>query len=192
MIGELVLFDLEFTAWEGSMARGWSLPGEHREVVQIGAVRLDGRTLQETATLDLLIRPRINPVLSDYFAALTGITNAELDRRGQDFAPAYGAFLTFVGEAPVGCFGRDDRILMENLALYELHGLPRPPEAFNVKAWLVEHGIKLDGIHSGMVAKQLGIEFTGRLHNALDDARALAAAVRHFALKGEGPGQASG
>ncbi|MFO1186916.1 MAG: 3'-5' exonuclease [Alphaproteobacteria bacterium] len=192
MIGELVLYDLEFTAWEGSLARGWSHPGEHREIVQIGAVRLDGRTLEETAALDLIVRPRINPVLSDYFVGLTGITNEEVAARGQDFAPAYEEFLAFVGTAPTGCFGRDDRVLMENLALYELQALARPPEAFNVKAWLVERGIKLDGIHSGMVAQQLGIAFTGRLHNALDDARALAAAVRHFALRGDPPAQTPG
>ena len=39
---KLIVFDLEFTAWEGSLARHWLAPGEFKEVVQIGAVRLDG------------------------------------------------------------------------------------------------------------------------------------------------------
>ena len=38
--GEFVLFDLEFTAWEGSLERGWSEPWEAREIIQIGAVRV--------------------------------------------------------------------------------------------------------------------------------------------------------
>ena len=44
---EVVVFDTEFTAWQGSMERGWSGPGEHKEIVQIGAVLLDARTLAE-------------------------------------------------------------------------------------------------------------------------------------------------
>jgi inhibitor of KinA sporulation pathway (predicted exonuclease) len=183
----LVLFDLEFTAWEGSMARSWSLPHEHREIVQIGAVRLGTEALEEQATLDLLVVPRINPRLSDYFVELTGISNEEVAARGHDFAHAYQEFLAFVGDAPVGCFGRDDRVLMENLALYALRDLPRPPRAIDFRAWIVAHGVDLTGVHSGMVAGQLGLAFTGRIHNALDDARSLATAVRHFVAQGERP-----
>ena len=37
---EIVVCDLEYTAWAGSLQRGWSDPGEHREIVQIAAIRL--------------------------------------------------------------------------------------------------------------------------------------------------------
>jgi inhibitor of KinA sporulation pathway (predicted exonuclease) len=187
MATQLVLFDLEFTAWEGSMARAWSRPHEHREIVQIGAVRLDAETLEELAALDLLVLPRINSNLSDYFVELTGITNQAVAARGRNFALAYQEFLAFVGDAPAGCFGRDDRVLMENLALYTLSDLPRPPRTIDLKAWIVAQGVDLTGIHSGMITEQLGLTVTGRIHNALDDARALASAARHFVAKGEGP-----
>ena len=39
--GRVVVFDLEWTAWEGSIQRGWSEDWEHREIVQIGAVLVD-------------------------------------------------------------------------------------------------------------------------------------------------------
>ena len=39
--GKIVVFDLEYTAWEGSMGRCWSEDWEHREIVQIGAVLVD-------------------------------------------------------------------------------------------------------------------------------------------------------
>lgn len=32
-----VIFDTEYTTWEGAADRDWTGPGEHREVVQIGA-----------------------------------------------------------------------------------------------------------------------------------------------------------
>jgi hypothetical protein len=38
--GDFVVADLEYTAWEGALARGWSAPGDFREIVQIGAVRV--------------------------------------------------------------------------------------------------------------------------------------------------------
>ena len=38
----ITVFDLEYTAWECSMARRWLAPGEFKEVVQIGAVSSTG------------------------------------------------------------------------------------------------------------------------------------------------------
>jgi len=179
----IVIFDLEFTAWEGSMARRWSAPGEHREVVQIGAVRLAPGTLEESAAFDALVRPRINPQLSDYFVELTGITNAAVAARGVDFPEAYLGFLDFAAGAHLACFGSDDRVLGENLALYGLHLLPPAPRAIDLTPWLAARGVDLTGIHSGMVAGQLGLSFEGRLHNALDDARALAMSFRHLTAR---------
>ena len=38
--GGMVVMDLEYTAWEGSLERGWSKPGEAREIIQIGDVKI--------------------------------------------------------------------------------------------------------------------------------------------------------
>ena len=70
----ITVFDLEYTAWECSMARRWLAPGEFKEVVQIGAVKLDADSLESLGEFDMLVRPRINAVLSPYFENLTGIT----------------------------------------------------------------------------------------------------------------------
>src|SRR3546814_14106036 len=75
--GPLVVIDLEYTSWEGALARGWSGPDEHREIVQIGAVRLEvANGLAETAELSRLVPPRIHRSLSGYFPALPGIDEA--------------------------------------------------------------------------------------------------------------------
>ena len=84
----LAVFDLEFTAWECSMAGHWLKPGEFKEVVQIGAVKLDP-DFQIIDELDILVKPRINSALSPYFENLTGIGNARLAMLGVDFAEAY-------------------------------------------------------------------------------------------------------
>ena len=100
-VPSITIFDLEYTAWECSMARSWLTPGEYREVVQIGAVRLDADSFQVQAEFDVLIRPRFNPRLSPYFENLTGISNAQLESRGVDFRTGYDRFLAFAGDCPV-------------------------------------------------------------------------------------------
>src|ERR1700742_5334254 len=88
-----VVYDLEFTAWDGSMANRWSRPGEYTELVQIGAVRVNAKTFEVEAEMDVLVRPRLNPVLSDYLVKLTGITNDDIAAHGVDFTKAYDDFL---------------------------------------------------------------------------------------------------
>jgi inhibitor of KinA sporulation pathway (predicted exonuclease) len=53
----LTVFDLEFTAWECSMASHWLRPGEFKEVIQIGAVRLDAASFQILDAFEILVRP---------------------------------------------------------------------------------------------------------------------------------------
>src|ERR1700748_1153496 len=89
----LTVFDLEFTAWECSMASHWLRPGEFKEVVQIGAVKLDAASFEIIASFDVLVRPRINVDLSPYFENLTGITNGQVADRGVDFPEALVRFL---------------------------------------------------------------------------------------------------
>ena len=170
-----VIFDLEFTAWEGSMDSRWTRPGELTEVVQIGAVKLDAANLKEVDSFDILVRPRVNLVLSDYLVALTGITNQAMDRRGVDFAVAYRAFLDFVGDARMFAHGRDDLILAANLKLYGWgRALPMPLYS-NAVHWFTEQGIDLKGKRACDVAQLAGAVFEGHEHDALADARGVAA-----------------
>ena len=179
-----VIFDLEFTAWEGSMASRWTRRGEHTEVVQIGAVKLDGQTLKEVDSFEMLVRPRVNPVLSDYLVELTNITNEELARRGVDFVVAYRAFLDFVGEAECFAHGRDDLILLDNLKLYGWEKALPLPRYSNAVTWFGEQGIDLKGKRACDVAEAAGATFEGHKHNALDDARGVATGFRALIAKG--------
>jgi len=60
-----IIYDTEYTSWEGAHARGWDGPGEEKELVQIGAIRV--QNFKEVDALLLYVQPRINPDLSDYF-----------------------------------------------------------------------------------------------------------------------------
>ncbi|HEY2070543.1 MAG TPA: 3'-5' exonuclease [Rhizomicrobium sp.] len=177
-----IVFDLEFTAWQGSMARQWLDPGQFREVVQIGAVKLEN--LEVTDTLNLLVKPRINPILSDYLVALTGVTNAAVAERGMDFFDAYRVFVDFAGDGPLCAFGRDDLVLLENLSLYGIADAPALPRYVNAVPLLVENGIDPRGFHACDVARLCGAEFEGREHDALEDARSVALGLKTLIGRG--------
>jgi inhibitor of KinA sporulation pathway (predicted exonuclease) len=180
----VVIFDLEFTAWQGSMEHRWLRPGEYREVVQIGAVKLDALTLAETAEFNVLARPRLNPVLSAYFEELTGVTNRALAADGVDFAQAYSAFVAFADGMPIVAFGRDDLVLADNLKLYGLSALPPLPPYCNIVPWLVEYGIDPRGLHACDIAHAAGATFDGRRHDALADARSVALGIATLTGRG--------
>jgi inhibitor of KinA sporulation pathway (predicted exonuclease) len=173
----ITIFDLEYTAWECSMARHWLMPGEFKEVVQIGAVKLDADTFAIQAEFEILVRPRINPLLSPYFEKLTGITSSRIARQGEDFASAYGHFLEFAGEGPIAAFGHDERVLEDNIRLYGMTGARALPVFYDLRGWFAAMGMDPRGMLSCDLASALGVVFAGQAHNALDDARAIAAAM---------------
>ncbi len=173
------------------MAHRWMRPGEFAEVVQIGAVKLDGQTLAETGAFQMLVRPRINPVLSSYLERLTGITNARIAEDGVDFADAYAGFVAFAGGAEMFAFGRDDLVLVSNLRLYGIEDAPPLPPHHNIAPWLNAQGVDVRGAHACDVARLAGAVFEGRAHDALDDARSVAAGLRAIVERG-GPSFLSG
>ena len=57
----LLIIDAEWTSWEGSMERNWSLENEYREIVQISAIKIHNlETLHNTKFFSIYIKPKIN------------------------------------------------------------------------------------------------------------------------------------
>ncbi len=179
-----VIFDLEFTAWEGSVAHRWSRPGEFTELVQVGALKVDAASFEVEGELDVLVRPRLNPVLSEYLVKLTGISNEELASRGVDFADAYDRFIRFADGAVIAAFGRDDLIFEFNLALYGMRGAPPLPRYINVVPWLIENGIDPKGRNACDVGPLAGVAFEGQKHNALADSRSVLSGIKALVARG--------
>ena len=90
----LVVFDLEYTAWEGSEERLWSRLDENREIIQFGAVIMYHRSnrWKKGGVFEMYVRPTFRPTLSDYITTLTGISQDTIDRFGKDFISALKSF----------------------------------------------------------------------------------------------------
>jgi inhibitor of KinA sporulation pathway (predicted exonuclease) len=174
----LVIYDLEMTAWPGSAARGWSGPGEHPEIIQIGAVRLDA-ALHEIATLDVIVRPRLNPVLSDFIIALTGITQERVGREGVDIEEGLQRLAAFAdGARLLLANGYDARTIRINV---ELAGIEDPlvgrPFASTSRHFRRAAG-REEHVVSSTLPEVFGFAQPGRTHDGLADARAVAEALR--------------
>lgn len=181
---EAVIFDTEYTAWEGSQRRNWTAPGEFREIVQIGAIQVDIETFDETAAFTVLVKPTLNPVLSAYISELTGITQNEIDTQGVSLNCAVERFLSFCGGRSIYCYGSDGLIIAKNLALAGLRGAWPGLRSHNIGVWMAQQGLDVLRLNSGRLAEAAGATFEGREHDALGDCRSILAAVKALTARG--------
>ncbi|KAB8165772.1 exonuclease [Streptomyces sp. 3MP-14] len=189
-VSSLVALDLEFTTWEGAVEGDWSGPGQLREIVQIGAVRL-GEDLSVREEFEVLVRPVANPRLSPYFCALTGIRQEDVDRDGLPPAQALGDLFAFCAGGVALSYGNDMMVLGENVGWARARGeVPRHgflDAAFlNIRPWLNALAPETAATNSGGLWKALGLArpSDGAEHSALFDAHSLAAALRHLVERG--------
>lgn len=186
--GEVVVFDLEYTAWEGSLARSWSEDWEYQEIVQIGAVRLEASgALVEKAAFDCFIRPTFNPDLSDYFTGLTGITEADLARHGEAFELAFGRFHDFLDGAELVLANGMDAALLKQNCVWRDHDWAFEEHRFcNLRRFLAgSMGISPGEATSSHLPAILGLEVGFDPHTGLGDARAISAALRAIRRDGK-------
>lgn len=168
-----ILFDTEYTAWEGAQARGWSGPSEHKEIVQIGAIVVDGQTLKEEDSFEVLIRPAINPMLSQYFIDLTGITQADVDKRGVDVAAALTQFASWSRDRTLYCFGTDGQVVMGQCELASIPCSFTPDRFADIRPVFQKRGIPAEQYMSSTIVTAFGIEPARRGHSGLADSRSI-------------------
>ena len=177
----IVIFDLECTAWPGSVKRNWAGPGEYRELVQIVAVLTETtKGFTELSNFKSLVKPRINPILSDYFIELTGITQEEINSEGIDkFPVVLQSFYNWSSNYELYCFDNESKgsqlfdrdVLIENCELYGIE-FPFQSERFhNIQKIFRQHGYKIE--QSGTTPEAFGIKILTQPHNALNDVRGL-------------------
>lgn len=180
---EFIIYDLEYTSWEGSKENGWSREGEYREIVDVGAIKVKkkGIGLQVQNMFSMLVMPKINPELSDYFIQLTGIKQERLSAEAEPFETFAVNFLDFcAGDYPIFAYGEDDEILVEN------HGLYHVPLKLNTMRFINYRAVICDALNvsksvcSGDLPEAIGLERTSNPHRGLDDAMAQVRVLEHL------------
>jgi len=180
---EIILFDFEYTAWEGSKARNWSESWEHREIIQIAAVQVSvNGEVVETRSFDCLVKPIQNPSLSPYIIRLTGIQQLEIDLRGLFFPQAFAQFYRFCdqGQIPLFCYGDDPAVLLENFALNDMECPASPSGVHDIRQIFEQAGVDTRPYTSGTIHQAVGLDFPHAAHNALNDVCSLAVTLQHL------------
>jgi DNA polymerase III epsilon subunit-like protein len=172
-----IVFDTEFTAWEGSQERNWNGENEFMELVQIGAIKVDNKKIVDI--LDIYIKPTINPILSDYFINLTGITNQKINKEGISFKDALNKFYKFSQGYNLYSYGNDYHVIEENIKINNLNKIiyieKFKKQFFDFRDKLKDYNIDPNKYSSGTIYKAFNIKKKKelQLHNALDDTYSL-------------------
>ncbi|MBU2884065.1 exonuclease domain-containing protein [Psychrosphaera sp. B3R10] len=176
-----VIYDTEFTAWEGSMARRWSEPWEHRELIQLAALKIEvcDTGCQILESFSRHIKPIINPTLSQYVIDLTGITQTLIDQKGVSFPAAIYDFNKFCqgDDVKLASWGNDQKVLAENAELNGIRLAPKLLEHIDLSVPLRKIEKYNFQVCSGLLHKQIGIQLKGHVHDALHDVNSIVATV---------------
>jgi inhibitor of KinA sporulation pathway (predicted exonuclease) len=163
-----LVVDLEATCDD----RG-AVPRAESEIIEIGAVLVDGRTLRPVGEFQAFVRPILHPTLTAFCTQLTTIAQADVDAAltFPEVAPRLAAF----GEGAVFCsWGAYDRNQLEADA--RRHGVPSPlgPRHLNVKEVFARAAGDRRTMGNRSVLRRLGLAAHGTHHRGIDDARNIA------------------
>ncbi len=161
---------------------------EMSQIIDIGAVRLDRRTLREVDSFSELVNPG-EIKLPEFITELTSITNEMLQ---------YKETFDIVGQKFIEWVGPRNRFMLAVFGAYYDIPLLRKEyrdNGFEFKkyfvggaldiralglAWLAERGKNTSGLTVERLLESMGIEGMGPFHRALNDARAEAAIFQMF------------
>ena len=54
---QFVIFDLEYTTWQGAQDRHWMGDGEYKEIIEIGALKINFPDFTVVDKFNIYIRP---------------------------------------------------------------------------------------------------------------------------------------
>ncbi|MFI3241626.1 MAG: 3'-5' exonuclease [Alphaproteobacteria bacterium] len=190
-----IIFDTEYTSWKGCLENGRA-DWQKEEIVQIAALKINSQTLEVEDELNIYIKPKINPILSDFFIDLTKITNEIINQKGVDFKTAYKDFYNF--SKGLMCFSHGWNLNKNDIADGEVIELNleynkiienEPLNYLNIAHWFMkmykEQNIDIKKQASGDIVRLLGLEENINhlgisIHNALYDVYSILEGIKFF------------
>ncbi len=169
-IRDYLVIDLEATCDNQG-----TVPREQMEIIEIGAVLVDGQTLCAKAEFQTFIKPVRHPKLTVFCTELTSITQAMVEH-APDFPEAIAALRRFIANGdPLFCsWGNYDRNQFAQDARFHKVPLPLSRDHLNIKQAFS------DGVGTrkrfGMAGalRKVGLPLAGTHHRGIDDARNIA------------------
>lgn len=181
----IIVFDTEYTSWEGVLERNWSGTNEYREIVEIGAVRVDTATsaFTELDSLLLYVKPVKNPALSEYFINLTNITQETVDSKGMSLQDAVKKFYEWSAGDFCYSWGLDGKEIEDNCTLVVIEFPFQSGRFRDVREIFSARGISVKDYMSSTIVEAFGEKKRRCGHDGLEDARTIVDGFRLLADK---------
>lgn len=161
----LVLIDLESTCME---PRDDSFQSE---IIEIGAVKFDAKKKEIVDRFQTFIRPKINPILTDFCRGLTTITQEQVES-AHYFDSEYNRFIKWYGNPDKNLFCSwgyyDKRMAEDSCKAWQIKSR-LGPDHWNIKKFYQEITGQ-QGVGLGKAINQCGLTFEGVQHRADSDA----------------------
>jgi inhibitor of KinA sporulation pathway (predicted exonuclease) len=169
---------------EATCSDDGAVPRHEMEIIEIGALMQNSRTLEIESEFQTFVRPVRHSELTDFCKALTGINQHEVTGALR-FPEALQDMKLWMSSYPDSLFcswGDYDRNQFLQDCEYHRISYPFPAAHMNLKAQfsLAIGRQKKFGISEAL--HQLGMEFEGSHHRGLDDAQNIARIVRHTCI----------
>lgn len=171
---DFLVIDLEATCDDAG-----AVPRHQMEIIEIGAVLVDGATLEPSAEFQTFIRPVRHPELTPFCTELTSITQAMVAEAPR-FPEAIEALREFMGEftgeeRPLFCsWGNYDRNQFNQDARHHGVELPFGSDHLNLKQAFSDQLGTTKRFGMAGALKKVGIALEGTHHRGIDDARNIA------------------
>lgn len=169
-----VVIDLEATCCDDD-----SFPRDETEIIEIGAVLVDGRSLAPLSEFQTFVRPVRHRTLTPFCTKLTTITQADVDGAPR-FPQAIAALAAFLrdhagsGQALFCSWGGYDKNQFRRDAQRHRVALPLGERHLNMKEAFSKRLGEPRQYGTGQALRRLGLSFSGTHHRAIDDARNIA------------------
>lgn len=184
---DIVVIDLEATCPNEDQGNNTV---ERSSIIEIGAVRLDKKSLEIKGTFSELIRPEDYPIVP-FITDITGIS-PEMVASKETFGAVGQRFLDWYGprnKAIIAAFGAyyDIPLLRKECQRYGLdYRSSIAGGAFDLRAvatvWLATNGRRTSGLTLTAILEKMEIADRFTAHRAVEDAKAAAAVLQMFHL----------
>ena len=165
-----LIIDLEATC-----CKERTITRDKMEIIEIGAVMVDEKTLKVVDEYELFIKPILNPTLTTFCKTLTTITQEDVDS-AMDYQEALEDFKNWFSKYDDFLFcSWGDYDKSQFLQDCKLHGVEYPfsDEHLNIKKEFAKvQGVKPCGLDEALA--HVNLELVGTHHRGIDDARNMA------------------
>jgi inhibitor of KinA sporulation pathway (predicted exonuclease) len=172
-----IVMDLELTCWEDP-----TLTRAQAEIIEIGLVLVDLKTLDIIKEFTATVKPKDNPILTDFCTNLTGITQQEVDSSPSLYDVYKNLLKPILPPKKEYCWvtwGRDSIHLEQELNIKSKNPerIEFDPRLLNLKEFT-----KAQKIHGGLqkVLETLNLEQVLPRHRALPDAQSTYKLMKYF------------